>query len=353
MGEEMNPKELVLAVKGGDQEAWGKLVERYTPLLWSITRSFRLSEDDANDVVQATWLRLVDQLGNLKDPEVLPGWLATTARRETLRILRVSNRATPASLQELDDLAEPDTTLPEDEVLHADLRRRLLRAIEQLPASCRHLLELLLTDPPPSYAQISAAMGMPAGSIGPSRARCLDRLRRLLELAGDDIPSAAMPSPGQRPVGAGTITRPADEELLESLRKVRTSTVPTAVIEEAQRNVSRQPVAAATATLISDSAVTPHGLRSPASEDARLLRFQGANCQFNLQIRSAGTTRNVKGQLDPPQPARIRVESETGVRELNATEATGFSIDEIPAGLVSFHIQTPNGDRFTTDWVVI
>jgi RNA polymerase sigma factor (sigma-70 family) len=355
MNQEIITEDMVLAAQRGDPQAWNMLVQHYTPLLWSITRSARLPDADANDVIQTTWLRCLEHLGQLRSPTELGGWLATTARRETIRLQRQapSQRSEPAAAEDSGNRTELERPSSEDLVLQAERRDALLRALAQLPAPCRHLLQLMTAEPPANYAEISAALGVPVGSIGPTRARCLQRLRRLLALAEGDTPSAAMPTPVRGTASAGTIASEQGEDVLESLRELKTSTVPRAVMEEARRNVTRQPAAAATAALVSDSAVMPHGLGNPASEAVRLLRFRGANCEINLEIRNIEAMRSVNGQLDPPQRAHIWVESEIGVRDLNVAEPTGFSIHEIPTGLVCFHIQTPDGDQFSTDWVTI
>jgi RNA polymerase sigma factor (sigma-70 family) len=347
MNQEIITEDMVLAAQGGDPQAWNMLVQHYTPLLWSITRSARLSDADANDVIQTTWLRCLEHLGQLRSPTALGGWLATTARRETIRLQRQapSERLESAAAEDAGNRTELEGLSPEDLVLQAERRDTLLRALAQLHAPCRHLLQLLTADPPVSYAEISAALGVPVGSIGPTRRRCLERLRRLFALAQVDAPSAATPSPAPETLGG--------EDLLESLGALKTSTVPRAVMEEAQSNVTRQPIAAATAALVSDSAVMPHGLGNPASEAVRLLRFRGANCEVNLEIRNIEAKRSVRGQLNPPKLAHIWVESEAGIGDLNVAEPAGFSIHEIPAGLVCFRIKTPDGDQFSTDWITI
>ena len=178
---------LVSRASAGDQEAWNALVDRYASLLWSVCRAHRLSSADAGDVVQTTWLRLVEHLGRIEDPERLPGWLATTARRECLHLLRRSGREQvgfddDAALEVVDDRSEPL-----DARLLADERDAVLwSCFERLSERCRTLLRVLMAAEPPAYADVSAALGMPIGSIGPTRGRCLQRLRALSgELSGD------------------------------------------------------------------------------------------------------------------------------------------------------------------------
>jgi RNA polymerase sigma factor (sigma-70 family) len=175
--------DISLLVKGaasGDQAAWDALVARYTNLLWSIARGYRLERTDAADVVQVAWLRLVEHLPRLRDPERVGAWLATTVRRECLQVVSRRKRDLPV----VDDVfdAVPDTSAPVDARLLADEQAATLwSAFEQISGRCQHLLRVLMADPPPSYVEVSEVMEMPVGSIGPTRARCLDRLRVILD----------------------------------------------------------------------------------------------------------------------------------------------------------------------------
>jgi RNA polymerase sigma factor (sigma-70 family) len=172
--------ELVRAAAEGDQAAWNGLVDRYNGLVWSVVRSYRLSGADASDVVQTSWLRLVEHLGRLQDPERVGSWLATTARRECLRTLRHSVRQVPT-----EELPETGSDVRLDAaLLEAERDRALWQAFGALNERCQALLRILVADPPPSYEEISAAMDMPIGSIGPTRQRCLERLRGLAEGEG-------------------------------------------------------------------------------------------------------------------------------------------------------------------------
>jgi RNA polymerase sigma factor (sigma-70 family) len=171
--------DLVTRARSGDKLAWNQIVERYAPLIWSICRRHRLGSADAEDVGQIVWLHLVDQLGSLRDPAALPGWLATTTRRECLRVLR-SARQPLAFGTELDAENIPDTraVAADQELLAAERTDALRQAFSDLPPSCQQLVALLIADPPLSYAEISAALGISIGSIGPNRSRCLARMRR-------------------------------------------------------------------------------------------------------------------------------------------------------------------------------
>ena len=170
--------DLVIRARTGDKLAWDALVERYALLVWSICRRYRLSEADAQDVGQSVWLRLVEQLGNLRDPAAIPGWLATTTRHECGRVLRRMHSPQAAALGiDADDIPDEQAVTAEEEVLLAERHAALLEAFTHLPPRWQQLLALLSQDPPVPYAQISAILGIPVGSIGPIRRRCLQKLR--------------------------------------------------------------------------------------------------------------------------------------------------------------------------------
>ncbi len=180
---------LVTAAAGGDKAAWQVLVQRFSGLVWSITRAYHLSRADAADVSQTTWLRLAEHIDKINNPERIGAWLATAARRECLQNIRANARAMPTEdMTRFEDPAGDDNPT-EEEVLRAESEREaaeraklIWRTIAQLPLRCRQLLRILMASPPPSYAEVAAALDLPVGSIGPTRARCLQRLR--LELAG-------------------------------------------------------------------------------------------------------------------------------------------------------------------------
>ncbi|HEX5291267.1 MAG TPA: sigma-70 family RNA polymerase sigma factor [Streptosporangiaceae bacterium] len=171
--------DLVARARNGDKQAWDALVDRYAPLIWSICRRHGLGDADAEDVGQNVWLKLVDQLGTIRVPAALPGWLATTTRRECGRLLRAAPRARETGQMD-GTQAIPDDHAPaaEEELLAAERHAALCEALTHLPPCCQQLITLLAHDPAPSYAQVTTMLGIPAGSIGPTRARCLDKLRR-------------------------------------------------------------------------------------------------------------------------------------------------------------------------------
>jgi RNA polymerase sigma factor (sigma-70 family) len=176
---------LVTAAATGDKASWTAIVERFSGLIWAVARSHRLGPADAEDVFQTTWLRLTEHIGRIDDPDRVGGWLATTARHEALRVLRARQRVRPVDDIEVADSADevtPELSVVEAETAaeRADRARRLWSAFETLPERCRQLLRVLMASPPPSYADVSAALGLPVGSIGPTRGRCLGQLRALL-----------------------------------------------------------------------------------------------------------------------------------------------------------------------------
>jgi RNA polymerase sigma factor (sigma-70 family) len=175
---------LVNRAAGSDPAAWDEIVERYAPLVWSICTRFQLSNHDREDVGQNVWLLLVEQLGRLREPAALPGWLATTTHRECLRVVTAARKSQRLGTG-LDDAAQfVDKTMIDEEILMAERNAALRAALAELPPRCRQLLAMLTADPPSSYAEISTGLGIPVGSIGPQRARCLERLRRSEALSG-------------------------------------------------------------------------------------------------------------------------------------------------------------------------
>jgi RNA polymerase sigma factor (sigma-70 family) len=168
---------LVMRARNGDELAWDALVERYAPLIWSLCRRYRLGGADADDVGQNVWLQLVNQLGKIRDPAALPGWLATTTRRECKRVLNKA-QAPHAALHAPDAENIPDDHASMlEQVLAAEQHAALREAFAHLPPCCQQLTALLIKDPPVPYAEISARLAIPIGSIGPNRRRCLDKLR--------------------------------------------------------------------------------------------------------------------------------------------------------------------------------
>ncbi|MDH3499421.1 MAG: sigma-70 family RNA polymerase sigma factor [Acidimicrobiia bacterium] len=175
-------RDLMAAAADGSQTAWNAIVERYERLVWSVVRSFRLDDASALDVTQTVWLRLVEHHDRIRDPESLPSWLATTTRNEAIRTLNRMKRQTPSAFEyDVEDVA----TLPvDDALLSSEERVRVARAFEALSDECQQLMRLLTADPPLDYETISQMIGRPIGSIGPTRGRCIKRLRQLMD-AGD------------------------------------------------------------------------------------------------------------------------------------------------------------------------
>lgn len=171
--------DLVVRAKNGDELAWGALVELYAPLIWSVCRRYQLTRADAEDVAQVVWQHLVGELDRIRNPPAIPAWLVTTTRRECLRVQRAAQRSCPAGyVLDAEDVPDDKGVTPEQELLVTERHAVLREALARLPPGCRQLLTLLIADPPVPYTEISARLGIPVGSIGPSRARCLEKLRR-------------------------------------------------------------------------------------------------------------------------------------------------------------------------------
>jgi len=175
---------LVTRAAGGDPIAWDGIVERYVPLVWAICARFQLNNSDREDVSQNVWLLLVEQVGKLREPAALPGWLATTTYRECLRVVTAARKTERLGTGLDDALQFVDHTMIDEEILMAERNAALRAAFAELPPRCQRLLAMLTSDPPCSYAEISATLDIPVGSIGPKRARCLERMRKSPALAG-------------------------------------------------------------------------------------------------------------------------------------------------------------------------
>jgi RNA polymerase sigma factor (sigma-70 family) len=180
--------DLVAAACARDPEAWQEIVRRYRGMVGKVARSYRLSDADTADVLQNTWLRALERLDTMREPDRLSGWLATTARRECLAVLRRSGREVPDGLFEAE--VSGSTTCPETVVLSRETRGMVARAVAQLPQRRRTLVRALFADDDVHYADISQALDLPPGSIGPTRGRVLRTLRRSLEHVGLDAESA-------------------------------------------------------------------------------------------------------------------------------------------------------------------
>jgi RNA polymerase sigma factor (sigma-70 family) len=192
---------LVARATDGDQTAWDEIVERYAPLVWRIGIRYRLSAEDIADVGQKVWLLLVEKIGSLREPAALPGWLAKTTQHECLHVLGEARRHDHAELPPEDQMpTDSDTSMIEEEILLAERNAALRAALAELPHPCRELLSMMICDPPCKYEDISATLGMKIGSIGPLRARCLERIRRSPHLASiiGTVPGKPSAARGER-----------------------------------------------------------------------------------------------------------------------------------------------------------
>lgn len=169
---------LVKRAASGDERAWVALVDRYSGMLWAIAREHGLGPSDAADVCQTTWLRLVERLTTLRKPDSVGAWLATTVRREARSRCRSVRREQALTA---DPMSTPYELGPEERAIESERQRLIWRAVATMPARCRRLLRVICLVPPLGYREIAAALDIPIGSIGPTRARCLERLRELVD----------------------------------------------------------------------------------------------------------------------------------------------------------------------------
>ena len=172
--EDVSHGELLLRAAAGEREAWDALVDRFGQMVWSVARSFRLDDAAASDVAQTVWLRLIENVDRIQDPERLPGWLATTCRREALRVIKRSERSVPSDFEF--DIEDPSPSL-ESMMIEDEETREVVQALRELGEECQQLLRLLTVEPALSYEEIAEATGRPVGSLGPTRGRCVERLK--------------------------------------------------------------------------------------------------------------------------------------------------------------------------------
>jgi RNA polymerase sigma factor (sigma-70 family) len=173
---------LFRAYRTGHEECMGDLVALLTPILWHTARAQRIDRESAEDVVQSSWLALVRGADRISDPQAVLQWLIVTTKREAWRVAKRADRVEPRELDDVDTPAPPGD-LPEASVLRSDEEKRLWRHIARLSERCQALLRVIAFADRPDYADIAHALGMPVGSIGPTRGRCLAKLR--LQLAND------------------------------------------------------------------------------------------------------------------------------------------------------------------------
>lgn len=170
------------AAADGDRRAWDELVGRYAGLVWAVAKSFRLSEADAADVSQTVWLQLYRNLTSIREPEALGGWLATTARRESLRLMERRRELLADTDGMLANRADPHAVSPDDAVVRDELVARVRQGLAQLPERCQRLLQLRSLDPRPTNAEIAAALDLPVGSVDYRFRQCAKELVRVAEL---------------------------------------------------------------------------------------------------------------------------------------------------------------------------
>ena len=185
---EQSDRELLLACKRGDERAWEALVKRYQRLIYAVPRRAGLDEDGAAEVFQEVFATLFEKLDDIEQPERIHAWLVTTARRKTWRLIsreQAMRKSVPIDDDEADTELNglpDDAPLPDETLVQLEEQHRVRTALSSMDERCHKLLTLLFyTDEPPSYAEIAASIGTTEGSIGPTRARCLQKLMKLLE----------------------------------------------------------------------------------------------------------------------------------------------------------------------------
>ena len=168
---------MLRACQNGDQKAWQALLERYERLVYSIPLNFGLSRSDADDVAQATFSALIRSLGSISDEQRLAAWLGTVARRQTWRLVERRRREPPVSDDQLDRVSTEDSV-----IAHTENLEWLHQGLTKMDRRCRDLLtSLYFSEETPAYTAVAEQFDIPVGSIGPTRARCLDKLRSYLE----------------------------------------------------------------------------------------------------------------------------------------------------------------------------
>jgi len=169
--------------RAGESTALDDLVRAMSPVLWHVVRATGLDREQAEDVVQTSWLALVRSADTVGDPQAVARWLCTTARREAWRVRKAAGRTAAVE----DDVLEwrlPHETSPETQAVLNDEQARLWESLSKLPERCQRLLRIVAAEPRPDYTRIATDLGMPIGSIGPTRGRCLDKLRNELQRTG-------------------------------------------------------------------------------------------------------------------------------------------------------------------------
>jgi DNA-directed RNA polymerase specialized sigma24 family protein len=306
----------------------------------------------------ATWLWLVDDLDRIDDAERLPGRLGTTMRQECLHILRRTGREESSTARPwlLDTVPDPDRPL--DAGLPAEERDTALRrAIDTMGERCRRLLRVLMATPPPSYASVSETLGVPIGSIGPTRQRCLRRLREIVSQdatlrdrlggsAGETAGRTTVNDDDDRPDGDRT-----DDELMERLRDVadELDPVPEAVLRDARTALSSRLLDHELAVLLGDSAMAGTAVRGGGP---RLLSFRAGPVALELQLDEVGEQLSLRGQVTGAA-GEVQVETATDRRRVPIDAEGWFVVPDLPTGAVRLRLVAVDGTAVSTSWVTV
>ena len=305
--------DLVAAAAAGDSAAWDALVNQYSGLLWSIARGFRLSSADAGDAVQTTWLRLVENLDRIEDPAKLPGWLATTVRRECIRLLKRGGRERLSADDDLPDLADPADPL-DTHLLTEERDAALWVAFGRLPERCRVLLRALMVSPPSSYAEHRPNPWSLPRPAPPDR-----RGGRLAQRSGD----------ARRWRRMNLIQ---DDPLFQRLRTVadQADPVPESVLEAGRAAFLLRRLDAELAELVMDSAF-----------DAGTVL---------VQVTTTEGTRSLLVVVEGAS-GEVTIETSAGTSTASIDSEGRFTATGIPAGTVRLHLTADDGSAVTTSWV--
>ena len=180
---EFDESAVISACLEGRSDAWKLLIDEYSAMVWAIARNYRLATHDCGDVYQSTWTNVFIHLAQVRSSDRLPAWIATTARRESLKCLNRNSKYLPTDNDAVLDVVGPDIEQPDEAAIRKLMCEQIRASFQLLPPRDQTLLGLLMCDSAPNYDTVSEQLGIPRGSIGPLRRRALTRLRNLLPSA--------------------------------------------------------------------------------------------------------------------------------------------------------------------------
>ena len=341
---------LVGASAGGSEAAWSELVRRYSPLVMAVTRSYQLTTEDARDVSQTVWLRLVENLANLREPEALPGWLATTTHRECQRRVRRERQVLPVDPQ-ADGAMQQSIAVDHDaDILRAELRQALRDGLAELPERDQLLLRLRAADPRSLTARSASSWACGSGVSAPPSAGAWTSCGRLEPCEPIWPRWPRLPAKG-KVVTSVSSPRWTDDELLEELRAaLQEERVDESLIRAAEAAFTWRVIDAELELLYLDagSGLTAGALvRDSGSHAPRTLVFHGERLSVEIEIDRAG----IIGQLTPPQPGQVTLLTAGGPQATTQTDELGcFAFPDPPSGPLRLECRL-GADHFVTEWV--